>query len=99
MSKKLVYVSGSGSIELEMTLEQARGASHPGQCSKDVKALSKVPEIKKQLDEMDPSLLYAELSAFGAWDEVELQDHAENLQRILWLAAGDISEENEEGEE
>lgn len=94
MTKKFWYTSGSGQIEIEMTLEQARTASHPGPCDSDVSALSQDPEIKKQLDEIDPSQLYAELAEYGAWDEVELQDHAENLQRILWLAAGNITDEN-----
>jgi hypothetical protein len=94
MTIKHWYTSSSGNIEIEMTLAQARSASHQGQCSADVRALSKDPEIKKQLDEIDPSQLYAELAEYGAWDEVELQDHAENLQRILWLAASDIVEEH-----
>jgi large repetitive protein len=30
------------------------------------------------------------LDEYGAWDDKELRDHAQNLQRILWLACGDI---------
>jgi hypothetical protein len=94
MSEKFWYTSGSGLINIEMTMEQALSASHPGQCDAEVQALSEEPDIKKQLDEIDPSLLYAELAEYGAWDDVELQDYAQNLQRILWLAAGDIVENN-----
>lgn len=93
MTKKFWYTSGSGLIEIEMTLEQARSATHPGPCDSDVSVLSQDPDIKKQLDEIDPSQLYAELAEYGTWDEVELQDHAQNLQRILWLAAQQITEE------
>jgi hypothetical protein len=34
------------------------------------------------------------LKEYGAWDATELADHDQNLQRILWLAAGDISDSN-----
>ena len=30
---------------------------------------------------------------YGAWDDEERTDHDQNLQRILWLAAGDITEQ------
>ena len=87
------YSSSSGRIELEMTLEQAHSVSHQGRCDADVRELSKVPEIKAQLDAIDPALLAAELKEYGAWDADELADHAQNLQRILWLAGADIAEE------
>ena len=94
MPNKYLYTSGSGFIEIEMTLAQARKAHHTGQCVLDVMAVSEMPDIKEQLDAIDPSILYAELSTFGAWDEVELQDYQQNRQRILWLAAADITEEH-----
>ncbi|MBF6571695.1 MAG: hypothetical protein IVW54_22880 [Candidatus Binataceae bacterium] len=73
-----------------MTLEQARSASHQGRCDDDVLALSREPEIAEQLAAFDPAILRAELKGHGAWDDAELSDHAQNLQRITWLAAGDI---------
>jgi hypothetical protein len=87
------FSSGSGRIELQMTLDQARGASHQGQCDSDVRELSKVPAIARQLSKIDPALLREELSEYGAWDGEELADHDQNLQRLLWLAAGDIIDE------
>lgn len=84
------FSTGSGRIELQLTLEQARSASHQGQCDEDVRALSQQPDITKQLNAIDPALLREELREYGAWDEQERQDHQQNLQRILWLAAGDI---------
>jgi hypothetical protein len=87
------FTSSSGRIELEMTMEDALSASHQGQCDDDVLALSKVPRIAEQLARIDPELLRAELKEYGAWDSQELSDHDQNLQRILWLAAGDIREE------
>jgi hypothetical protein len=86
----MYYTSGSGSIELQMTLAQAQSASHSGSCDVDVRELSKVPKIVRQLDKIKPETLRDELKEYGAWDENELADHAQNLQRLLWLAAGDI---------
>jgi folate-binding Fe-S cluster repair protein YgfZ len=87
------YSSSSGRIELEMTLEQARSVSHQGQCDEDVRELSKVPEIRVQLDATERDVLAAELKEYGAWGAEELADHEQNLRRILWLAGGDIAEE------
>lgn len=86
------WVTGSGRIELRITKAQAQSASHPGPCDADVKALSWVPAIRRQLNKIDPALLRAELGEHGAWDETELADHEQNLQRILWVAAGDVAD-------
>lgn len=75
-----------------MTLKQANSASHSGDCELDVNAL--IPKLKKQLDKIDPKLLADELREYGAWDTVQLSNHADNLQRLVWVAACDISEEH-----
>ena len=87
------FSTSSGRIELKMTLDQARSASHQGQCDPDVRDLSKVPAIARQLAKIDPRTLRGELREYGAWDAEELADHDQNLQRLLWLAAGEIVEE------
>ena len=84
------FSTSSGRIELRMTLAQARTASHAGSCDDDVKWLSQRPDIANQLDAIDPALLADELREYGPWDETELADHDQNLQRLVWLAAGDI---------
>ena len=86
------FISSSGRIEIQITLAQAQSASHQGECDADVAALAQIPQIKRQLAKIDPATLIAELLEYGAWDAEELQDHEQNLQRILWLAAGDIVE-------
>jgi hypothetical protein len=92
--KLLWYTSGSGRIELQMTMEQAESASHQGDCDDDTRELSKVPAIAEQLAKIDPAVLSAELKEYGAWYAEELADHEQNLQRILWLASGDIAEQD-----
>lgn len=92
--KLLSYTSGTGRIELQMTMEQAESASHSGDCDDDTRELSKVPAIAAQLSKLDPAALSQELKEYGAWDAEELTDHDQNLQRILWLAACDICEQD-----
>jgi hypothetical protein len=87
-----MWYTGNYGVELQMTKAQAESASHQGQCDSDVRELSRVPKIARQLAKLDPAKLRSELKEYGAWDEAELADHDQNLQRILWLAAGDIVE-------
>lgn len=95
MSRKHWYTSSCGRIELCMSLEDAQCASHQGQCDDDVRALSQRSDIREQLDAIRPEVLREELDGYGAWDETELADHEQNLQRLLWLAAGHIADELE----
>ena len=85
--------SGCGRIELQMSLSEAQSASHQGKCDDDVMALSKEPHIAAQLAEINPVILVDVLREYGAWDDEELADHEQNLQRLLWSLAGDIVEE------
>ena len=43
-----------------------------------------------------PAALAAELKAYGAWDADELADDAENWNRIVWLAIGDLRDKQRE---
>ncbi len=84
------FSTSSGCIELQLTKEQAGFGYHQGQCDADIAYLRQEPRIKRQLAKIDPALLRDELREWGAWDDDELSDHDANLDRILWLACGDI---------
>lgn len=88
----MFYTSGSGRIELKLTKKQANMGSHSGKCDSDIVYLRTIPAIKRQLDKIDKETLKNELKEFGAWDEIELSNHEDNLTRILWIACGDIVE-------
>lgn len=92
MSQKYWWSSGCGQLMLQLTMQEAAGASHQGQCDGDVLALSSQPHIREQLNALDPALLAEELKGYGAWSDADLADREQNLQRVLWLAAGDIVE-------
>lgn len=90
----LWFTSSSGKIEFQMTLEQAQSMSHSGSCDDDVSAGRDILGIREQLAAIDPKTLRDELAEYGAWNDTELSDHDANLDRILWLAAGEIAEQN-----
>lgn len=94
MKNNLEFWSESlGRIELQITREDAESASHQGQCDADVARLRDVPYIREQLDRLPPALVAECLREYGAWDADELADHDANLDRLLWCACCDISEE------
>lgn len=87
------WTESLGRIELQITLAQARACSHPGPCDADVAELRQVPAIRRQLDKLKPELVAECLREYGAWDDGELADHQANLNRLLWIATCDITEE------
>lgn len=80
-------------FELNITKVQVLGAFHSGAMDDDIAALAKVPSITRQIKKLDPEQVRLELAEYGAWNEEELQDHAQNLQRILWLGVCNIWED------
>ena len=81
-------------FEIQMTLEQARSASHPGDCLADVEKLLADPAIAKQVEEIGVTKIRRELRQCGAWSDWELRNVPMLRRRIVWLAACDINEEN-----
>ncbi|MBK7823029.1 MAG: hypothetical protein IPJ61_18770 [Tessaracoccus sp.] len=81
-------------FEIQMTADQARSASQPGRDAlSDVRALLRDPKIARQLRKIDPEKIRAELKEHGAWDAAELADDNANRERIIWIAAGNITED------
>ncbi len=79
---------------LEITKRVARIINHPGDCTHEIISMMQLPEIKRQLNKVAPKNLIDELREYGAWSEEELQNHEDNLQRILWIACCNINEKN-----
>lgn len=87
MTMKTAYFNR---FTLEMPDECVSECSHSGACDDDVDywsiRLLRPPEIT-------PDKLAAELKEYGAWDADELADDSANWRRIIWIAAGQIQEE------
>ena len=88
----MIWTDSHGFIELNITKAQAHTGHHQGPCDRDIAELRRLPSIKKQLDRLGPARLREVLRDYGAWDQAELSDHDANLDRILWIACGDIVE-------
>lgn len=82
---KFHWCDGSGRLELVMTLEQAQFGSHQGECFDDIESLLENPEIKDQIDKMDPEVLAQAVEEYG-FEDPETNDR----HRILFIACGDI---------
>jgi hypothetical protein len=67
----------------------AADCSHQGSCDEDVEYWTKYFECK------EPDFLKRYLKKFGAWDKDELENHEDNMSRLIWLAACDIKEQGE----
>ena len=91
--KKYHYASFNYINEIKLPIDVVRLCSHSGNCDDDVIRCMELPYVKKQLAKIDSQKLIKELSEYGAWNENELSNHNANLMRILWIAAGNISEE------
>lgn len=77
---------------IEISDEQVQSAAQTGSNDAAVAELREVPEIKEQLDKIDSKALKSELKEYGAWTEKELENHDENLSRILWIACWNIAD-------
>jgi len=91
MENKKQWYGNYTTIEVSLTLDDARSGSHQGQCDDDIEALLRVPYIAVQVADWDPVDLARELGEYSDWDTT---DHEKNLARMLWIACGDIAEEN-----
>jgi hypothetical protein len=70
----------------------------PAECIEDCSASGSVDSavdywVERLNFEAPPWLLRHYLRGYGVWDSAELCDHQANLRRLLWVWAGDCSED------
>jgi len=92
------WTSGCGRLELNLSADQAARGYHSGQCDADIAELKQVPEIKAQLLALDAGLVRECLREYGGWDSAELSNHNDNLERLLWIACGDLVDQGAEND-
>jgi hypothetical protein len=78
--------------EIKIFPKDVETCHHSGSNDNDILLLSQKSYINRQLANINSDQLAKELKEYGAWDNDELKDHNQNLQRILWIAAWDIIE-------
>ena len=80
-------------FEIVMTREAAEQLTPRGQdAGPAIRQALKGTKYRRQFDKLNPETIRRELYEYGAWDDSELADDAENRERILWIAACDIKE-------
>ena len=94
------WFSSSGRLSLTFpTLEDAQYCAHQGDCMPEVQETMGLDWMAPQLAEVDPDDLRRHLAEYGAWEEDELASHDDNLERLVWLAAGDVAADPDTYEE
>lgn len=74
--------------------ESISDCSHTGDCDSDVSRWKpRIKELNKNIDLED---IQSELKQYGAWTCEELKDSEQNWNRIIWIAACNIKEEDRE---
>lgn len=83
------WSSSDGSLQLEISLEDAESGYHTGQCDDDIEGLRKLPHIRSQVFNWDEDDVREELINYG-YDPNDLENSYDNESRLLWLACGSI---------
>lgn len=86
------WTSSSGRIEFQLPIDCVVDCSHSGSCDDDV--FDWTYKLESRLNFETP-LLINELIEYGAWSRDELGNltRFELLEKLVWIAANDISEE------
>ncbi len=94
------YCSGCGRIELVITWDDANWGHHSGQCDADIAALMQVPYIAEQLAAIPKDVAREVATEYGRNDyghgPEDMHDHQANLAYVLWMACGDIIDNEQE---
>src|SRR6478736_4299547 len=93
---KAAYFNYIGSIELPVEIVEMCPIS--GEADSAIAFMRTLPEVISELSEIDPEKLRLELKEYGAWEPEDITNHNTNLDRILWLACGNIQDEMFEDE-
>jgi hypothetical protein len=88
-TNSLRYAAFNG-FDIEMPLEAAEDCSRSGDCEADVRHW--MNKIRRPLS-CTKEKLKQELAEYGSWEEKELKEDGKNWMRIVWIAAGNIVEE------
>jgi ribosomal protein L32 len=84
---------GEHGVSVSLTAEQIAACSHPGRCDDDVESVIGELGLAGIGQLAQAELIRRELREWGAWDDEELKDAAQNIRRLVWIAAGDLAQE------
>lgn len=81
-------------FEIEIPEYMIDGTPQSGNCDNAIAEWLEESFIQNQLISIGNEKISSELKEYGAWDDEELKDFEENKMRIMWIAIGNIWEEN-----
>lgn len=91
-----LYWASFNCFELRLSGACVEACSHSGSCDRDVAHWAPIVAAQVKVDDFtnQPTAdkIRAELTEYGAWDSYELEDAAANWLRIVWIAVGNIAE-------
>lgn len=92
-----LYWASFERFDLRLSGQCVLDCSHQGACDDDVAYWK--PKVLTQIEKdnfpnkLTPDKIRAELKEYGAWDAEELANDDANLDRLIWIAAGNIQDE------
>ena len=88
------YVDGCGFMELEIPSELVTKGFHSGKCDKDIEELTEHPIVREQLDRYtDEDIVKSLCEVWDDSSEIMNADRATNEKRAVWIACGNIIDE------
>lgn len=90
------YYSEGGWIEVTLPPQCVDDCANMGDVSEAVEKWHS--KLKDQMNDIPKDQLAKMLKGYGSWDDGELEDHIANQQRLIWMAACQI-DENEDDDE
>lgn len=81
-------------FEIEIPTYMVDSTPQTGSCDSAITEWLEEDYIQTQLTEIGNDKIASELYEFGAWDDDELKNFEENKARILWIAIGNIWDED-----
>ena len=93
-----LYWASFNRFEFRLPGQAVIDCAHSGACDDDVAhwapKVNRYEAGERHAWAPTPDKLRAELAEYGAWDDAELADDDANWRRIVWLAAGNIKEDD-----
>jgi hypothetical protein len=91
-SKKYVWTSSSGDIELSLTRNEVMHVPPTGPADEGLFNLAHMPSITAQTWTISDASLFNALKEYGSWSDDELSCRVDNIMCILWIACCDLHE-------
>jgi len=97
------WSSDCGRLEIEMPIDWAEKAWFAGSkdagmnsCYEEILIISQKESIIDYTSAWNRNILSEVLSKRGTWAVLDLEDHKQNIQRMLWIICCELHEQEEE---